>query len=401
MKNINKYILDFAREIYPELVKIRRRIHEHPETGFKEFKTSSLIKKLLKQIGLDEIMPCAGTGVVGLLRGARPGKTIALRADMDALPVKEETGFSFSSKNEGVMHACGHDGHVACLIGAACILKSLKNELPGNVKFIFQPAEEGPGGALPMIKDGALKSPKVDAAFALHIFPGLKTGAVMLKEGVISAFADEIEITVLGKSGHAAYPSEAVDTILISAEILTGLRDIVKKFNNHPDAMVITIGKIAGGTKHNIIAGETQLFGTVRTLSALTRQKVHAEINKTVAAVTKKYGARFVIVRNEGYPTTVNDKKTTQIAARSLKDLLGNKNVIYLPEATLGGEDFAYFSLKVPSVFIKLSAGTKGKSPRLHNNKFYFDENILKTGAAIHAKVAWEFLNREQKTENR
>jgi len=392
MKNINKYILLQAQKIYPRLVKIRRQIHQYPETGFNEFKTSALVKKCLKDIGLNNIKTFAKTGVVGVLKGKHKGKTIALRADMDALTLKEETGLPYKSKNEGIMHACGHDAHTACLIGAAYILASLKNELKGSIKFIFQPAEESPGGALPMIKEGALKNPKVDAAFALHLFPTVNTAKAALKEGVMTAFADEIKIIFTGKSGHIAYPKQGIDTILPASELMLSLKDIEFRFNNNPDPVIVGIGKITGGTKNNIIAGRTELFGTVRTLNECTRREIFDEIRKAVKEISKKHGARSEIKIVSGYPMTINDKEMTKQVFNSLKNILGEKNVLRLENPSLGGEDFSYFTMKVPSVFIKLGCASKGIIKQLHNNKFCFDERLLKTGAAIHAKVAWEYL---------
>lgn len=394
MNDINNYILAQAEKIYPRLVKIRRHIHEYPEVGFNEFKTAALIKKCLKDIGLDNIKTFAKTGVVGVLKGKYKGKTIALRADIDALTLKEETGLPYKSKNEGIMHACGHDAHTACLIGAAYILAPLKNELKGNVKFIFQPAEESPGGAAPMIKEGVLKDPNVDAAFALHLFPTIDTGKVALKDGVITAFADEIEIALAGKSGHIAYPKEGVDTILPASEVVCALKKIASKFNNNPDPVIIGIGKITGGTKNNIIAGRTQLFGTIRTLNEKARKEIYNEIKKMVKEISKKYGTGFNIKIVSGYPMTINDKEMTKFVFNSLKNILGEKNVLKLENPSLGGEDFSYFTMKVPSVFIKLGCGSKGVIKQLHNNKFCFDERLLKTGAAIHAKIAWEYLDK-------
>ncbi|MFH1454675.1 MAG: M20 family metallopeptidase [Armatimonadota bacterium] len=392
-KDINNYIFKEINRIYPEMVKIRRRIHQYPEPGFKEFKTSAFIKNCLKKIGIKDIKASAGTGVVALIKGKEKGRTILLRADMDALTLKEETGLAFSSRHDGFMHACGHDGHIACLIGAAAVLNGLKDKIKGNIKLVFQPAEETSGGALPMIKEGVLKNPKVSAAFGLHIFPSILSGKISLKKGVSSAFADEVEITLLGKSGHGAYPEHAVDTISLASKVIEALHKIKDKFDNKPYPVVITIGKIKGGTKHNIISDKTELFGTIRTLKEDVRKKVHKVVKDELKKLTKKYNAKFSINLSGGYPTVINDDNMTDFVSKNLKDLLGRNNVQKLAKPMLGGEDFAYFSRKVPSVFIKLGSGIKGKNIQLHNKEFYFDEKILKTGAAIHVKAAWEYLN--------
>lgn len=393
MKDINKHILSYAAKIYPLLVKIRRRIHMFPEPGFCEYETSAFIKKQLKEAGLKNIKACAKTGVVALLKGAKPGKTILLRADIDALKLKEETKLPYASKNDGFMHACGHDGHIACLIGAAHILNSLKDKLRGNVKFVFQPAEEGPGGAAPMIKEGALKNPKVDAAFALHIYPDVPSGKIGVKSGVVSAFSDEIEIKIIGKSGHAAYPSSGIDAIKAAADALCALREIVASLNNKPDPVVIAIGKITGGTKHNIIAADALLMGTVRTLNEKARFLAHKAIKDALKNITKKYGAKFEIKKNTGYPTTINDESLNKLIICAAGDIFGKRNITQIEEPSLGGEDFAYFSRRVPAVLVKLGGKVKGLNAPLHNNKFRFDEKILKIGAALEAKVAWQYLN--------
>ncbi|MCL5772840.1 MAG: M20 family metallopeptidase [Firmicutes bacterium] len=394
-RSLSKVILEKARNIREELIETRRKIHKNPEVGLREFQTAKLIKGKLESLGIKVILSPSTTAVVGILEGKMPGKTVALRADMDALTVQEKSDTEYKSQVPDVMHACGHDGHVAMLLGAAEILNSLKENLKGNVKFLFQPAEEGPGGALPMIGEGALKNPEVDACIGLHLYNDLKTGSVVVESGTISAAADEFRLAILGKGGHGASPHEGVDAIVAASHVIHGLQSIVSRFVDPVKPVVITVGTIKGGYRHNIIADSVEMTGTVRTLDAELRKKMKAMMEKTISGITSAFGASYKFEYDYGYPSTVNDEGLCSLVREALADLLGRENVKDYEEATMGAEDFAYFSRKVPSVMFSLG-GMKEDSENYphHHPKFDFNEEALVIGSASLARTAIEFLSR-------
>jgi len=360
----------------------------YPELGFKEFRTSKKVMEELVRLNIQATSGIGGTGVVGLLRGGQKGKTIALRADMDALPITEESEIPYRSKNPGVMHACGHDAHISILLGAASILARSRESLVGNVKLIFQPAEEIPeGGASTLIRQGVLKKPPVHAIVGLHIIPRFPSGKIVIKEGVVTAATDKFEIHIVGKSGHAARPHEAVDSIVIASQVIGSIQAMVTRETDALDPKVVSIGQISGGEAHNVIAKEVIMSGTIRTFSKETRQRVHDLIRKTCHYIAKSMGAKADVEITKGNPPQVNHSGLFKLLKTAFLESLGKERVIEYPTPSLGGEDFAFYSQKVPGCFILLGCGNnkgKGNNP-LHSSHFDFDEAILPVGAAAMA----------------
>ena len=353
------------------MINLRETIHMYPEDGFSEFTTSKIIIEELEKLGIKVQKNVAKTGVVGLIEGKYPGKTVLLRADMDALKIQEQADVEYKSKIDGMMHACGHDGHVAGLLGATMILNELKDNLHGNVKLVFQPAEERDGGALPMIEEGVLENPKVDAAFAAHLWGYLNEGEVHLKEGPMMASPDIFNIKVIGKGGHGAVPQESIDPIVITCQIVNSLQTIVSRKINPLDPVVITCGRIQGGDCHNVIPNEVELEGTIRTFNEETRNWVPKVMEDLIRGITTSQGAAYEFKYEPKYPALINDKYMTSFAKESLKKVVGEENVFDLKEPNMGGEDFAYFAQKVPSAFIFVGIANNKSEPVIHHNPYF------------------------------
>lgn len=353
------------------MINLRETIHMYPEDGFSEFTTSKIIIEELEKLGIKVQKNVAKTGVVGLIEGKYPGKTVLLRADMDTLKIQEQADVEYKSKIDGMMHACGHDGHVAGLLGAAMILNELKDNLHGNVKLVFQPAEERDGGALPMIEEGVLENPKVDAAFAAHLWGYLNEGEVHLKEGPMMASPDIFNIKVIGKGGHGAVPQESIDPIVITCQIVNSLQTIVSRKINPLDPVVITCGRIQGGDCHNVIPNEVELEGTIRTFNEETRNWVPKVMEDLIRGITTSQGAAYEFKYEPKYPALINDKYMTSFAKESLKKVVGEENVFDLKEPNMGGEDFAYFAQKVPSAFIFVGIANNKSEPVIHHNPYF------------------------------
>ena len=353
------------------MINLRETIHMYPEDGFSEFTTSKIIIEELEKLGIKVQKNVAKTGVVGLIEGKYPGNTVLLRADMDALKIQEQADVEYKSKIDGMMHACGHDGHVAGLLGAAMILNELKDNLHGNVKLVFQPAEERDGGALPMIEEGVLENPKVDAAFAAHLWGYLNEGEVHLKEGPMMASPDIFNIKVIGKGGHGAVPQESIDPIVITCQIVNSLQTIVSRKINPLDPVVITCGRIQGGDCHNVIPNEVELEGTIRTFNEETRNWVPKVMEDLIRGITTSQGAAYEFKYEPKYPALINDKYMTSFAKESLKKVVGEENVFDLKEPNMGGEDFAYFAQKVPSAFIFVGIANNKSEPVIHHNPYF------------------------------
>ena len=353
------------------MINLRETIHMYPEDGFSEFTTSKIIIEELEKLGIKVQKNVAKTGVVGLIEGKYPGKTVLLRADMDALKIQEQADVEYKSKIDGMMHACGHDGHVAGLLGAAMILNELKDNLHDNVKLVFQPAEERDGGALPMIEEGVLENPKVDAAFAAHLWGYLNEGEVHLKEGPMMASPDIFNIKVIGKGGHGAVPQESIDPIVITCQIVNSLQTIVSRKINPLDPVVITCGRIQGGDCHNVIPNEVELEGTIRTFNEETRNWVPKVMEDLIRGITTSQGAAYEFKYEPKYPALINDKYMTSFAKESLKKVVGEENVFDLKEPNMGGEDFAYFAQKVPSAFIFVGIANNKSEPVIHHNPYF------------------------------
>ncbi|WP_027339456.1 M20 metallopeptidase family protein [Halonatronum saccharophilum] len=377
-----KKIFDYLDCLEEELISLRRDIHQYPELGFTEYKTSKKIFNYLKGLGLEVDMVC-DTGVIGLL-DCGEGPTIALRADIDALPIVEETDFEYKSKIEGVMHACGHDGHTAILLITAKLLVKFKNLLKGKVKFIFQPAEEGPGGAKPLIDAGVLEQPRVDKIFGLHIEEGIETGVIGVQPKEASAAADELDILIKGKGGHASASHQGVDAIVVAGQVITSLQTIVSRQINPHSRVVISLGKIKGGYKRNVIADKVEISGTVRTTNPEVRRTLPKRIEELVRGVTLSQRADYSLDYNFGYPVLLN---STTLLKEVEDDIVSNpliNRLKYLSLPSMGAEDFAYYLKKVPGVFFRLGAGESSRDyyPG-HHPKFTFDERALKIGVGL------------------
>ncbi len=392
-----KTITAISKKISPKLVKLRREFHQYPELSFHEFKTSERVAKELRKLRIPTKTGIAKTGLAGLLTGRKREKTVALRADMDALPIEEQTGFPYKSRNKGVMHACGHDVHMACAIGAAVILSQLKEELNGNVKFIFQPSEEFiPGGAKPMIRAGVLKNPTVSGIFGLHCEPGIPVGKIGVKNGPFMAQVDDFDIAISGSSGHGARPHQGVDAIVVASQVIQALQTIPSRKIDPVEPVVISVGKIEGGTARNIICDRVMLKGTARSLSKEVARKIPALLKSITSGVTRAAGASFELTYSPGYPVLINHPEATDLARGTIARIFGKQAVFEIKKPEMGAEDFAYFLQKVPGTFLRLGIRNpkKGAVYPWHHPKFIVDEEVIKMGAAVLAGVASDFLNR-------
>jgi amidohydrolase len=378
------------------MVILRREFHQNPELGYEEFETSKRVARELRRLGIKVKTGVAKTGVVGLLAGKKKGKTVALRADMDALPVTEQTNFPYKSRSKGLMHACGHDAHMACVIGAAMILSDLKHELPGNVKFIFQPSEESPpGGAKPMIQEGALDNPKVSGIFALHCDSAIPTGKIGVMEGPSMAQADSFNITIKGISGHGARPHDGIDAIVVAAQVIQALQTIVSRRIDPLQPAVISIGKITGGTKRNIICDQVILEGTARSLNQEVAKRIPSLLKDIISGITKSAGASFEFKYISGYPVLINDVSATNLARSAIARMFGSKSIFEIKKPLMGAEDFAFYLQKVPGSFLRLGIKNPKKNAIYpwHHPRFTVDEDAIGTGAALLAGIAYDFLS--------
>lgn len=385
---IKEKIKKLAAEYADEFIAVRQHLHAHPELSYKEFETSRFIQKKLNDFGI-EYNVLATTGVVALIKGKNPEKKIiALRADMDALPIAEENNITYKSKNEGIMHACGHDVHSACLLGAAKILNELKDEWEGTIKLIFQPGEEkNPGGASIMIKEGVLEDPKPQAVFALHVHPGLEVGKLSFRSGMVMASADEIYITIKGKGGHAASPHLTTDTILIASHLIISLQQLISRNNDPFNPSVLSITSVKGGNTTNVIPSEVNLMGTFRAMNETWRFKAHDLIKKLASDLVHSMGAEIDILIDVGYPFVFNNEPLTNIAKLKAGEYAGTEN-IEETELRMGAEDFAYYSHLIPACFFRLGVGNIAKeiTSGVHTPKFNIDENAIEMGMGV---MAW------------
>ncbi len=375
-----------------ELVQIRRHLHAHPELSFQEKQTAAYISGLLQKWGIEHQTGMGGYGIVGVIRGENPGKeTVALRADMDALPITEKNQADYRSQNPGVMHACGHDVHTTCLLGAVKILQDLKSSFEGSVKFLFQPAEEKfPGGALALMKAGALKNPNVDIMLGQHVFPDLEAGKVGFRSGSYMASTDEIHLYFKGKGGHAALPDKLDDTVLALAETLVSLQTVVSRAAPPVVPTVLSFGEVHARGATNIIPPETEAHGTFRTFDETWRSEAHRLITAKAQSVAAAYGCRCEVKIDKGYPFLYNDPKITAVSRRAAEAFLGKENVVDL-EIRTTAEDFGYFAQAVPSCFYRLGTRNeaKGITSGLHTPGFDVDETSLETGTGL---MVWETL---------
>lgn len=381
-----------VEEFYPITVSLRRQIHQNPELGFQEFQTAALVEKTLKQYGWEVRSGVAGTGVVGLLRGSSEGPTVAIRADMDALPIQELNDVPYRSQNEGVMHACGHDVHTASLLGTAMVLSRLQSSLKGNVKLIFQPAEEGPGGALPMINEGVLENPKVDVIFGAHVWHDVPAGKIAAQSGPIMAAPDSFVITITGRGGHGAQPHLCIDAIAIAAQVINGLQHIVSRLSNPLDPVVLTIGKMVGGVRGNVIAEKVVMDGTLRTLNQATRTQCKKWIEEQVASVCEFYGAQHEVRFTDAYDITISDDEVTDFLIQSARKILGQEQVLTKLEPSMGAEDFSFFMKDIPGVYFRLGIQDEDKVHPIHHNRFDVNEEVLRVGMKVFSQAVIDIL---------
>jgi len=407
---LNARIAKLAAQEEAKVIAWRRDIHEHPELGNHETRTAGIIAEHLKSLGIEVKTGVARTGVVGILKGGKPGPVVALRADMDGLPVTESNSLPFMSKARttyngqevGVMHACGHDSHVAMLMGAAEVLSQVKKDLPGTVKFIFQPAEEGSlpgeeGGAKLMVKEGVLENPKVDAIFGVHIQAQTEVGKLSYRPGGEMASSDVFNIVVKGKSAHGAYPWLAVDPVVTAAQIIMGLQTIVSRQTElTSDAAVITVGMVHGGVRNNIIPEQVELTGTIRTLDKDMQQKIWAAIRRTATNIAASAGATAEVSIQNYAPVTYNNPQLTELMVPSLRTAAGSADKVSVQKAVTGAEDFAYFQEKVPGLFVFVGGMSKGTDPATtaphHTPGFVLDESGFTLGVRTLATLAADYL---------
>ncbi len=388
-------IRQLAKSFFPELVAMRRHLHAHPELSEQEVETAAFVCQKLAEYGIPFQSNVGGTGVVGEIQGRNPGKvTIALRADMDALPITEENQTEYASCNPGVMHACGHDVHMTCLLGAAKILNQVKSEFEGTIRLIFQPSEEKfPGGALAMIREGVLESPRPAKILGLHTLPELEAGKVGFKAGRYMASTDEVYLTVRGKGGHGATPDLNVDTVLVASHIVVALQQIVSR-NAPPNIpTVLSFGRFIANGRTNIIPDEVKIDGTIRTFDETWRKQAHQKITKLAQGLAESMGANCEVFIDPGYPYLINDTSLTAFAENEAKNFLGESQVVEL-EARMTAEDFAYYSHQIPACFYRLGVkNPEWKEIRnLHTSAFDVDERCLETGAGLMAWLAVKAL---------
>ena len=399
-----------SEQVEQKVIAWRHDLHQYPELSNREFKTAEKVAQHLRGLGLEVRTGIAVTGVVGILRTGKPGPTVALRADMDALPVVERTKIPWASKEKGeylgnevgVMHACGHDTHVAMLMGAAEVLTRMKSQLKGTIVFVFQPAEEGApagekGGAGLMVEEGVLDDPKVDVIFGLHINSQTEVGHIRFKPGGTMAAADQFEIKVKGKQTHGSTPWSGIDPVTVAAQIVQGLQMIVARQTElTKEAAVISVGKISGGVRHNIIPEEVEIIGTIRTLDTKMQDMIHEKIRLTATNIAEASGATAQVKIERGVPVTYNSLELTQAMGPTLKRVAGEDNVL-VTRAVTGSEDFSFFANKIPGLFLFLGGMPKGMNPAdsapHHTPDFYVDDSGMKLGVRLLANLTMDYMN--------
>lgn len=384
-----------AQALAAELSAWRRDFHMHPELGLEEHRTAAIVAAHLAGLGYEVTTQVGGTGVIGLLNPGRPGRVIALRADMDALPIQDAKTVSYASRVPGKMHACGHDGHTAMLMGVASLLAGCRQELPGQVKLLFQPAEEGPGGAKPMIEAGALDRPRPGACLALHLWSDLPVGTAAIRTGPHMAASDSVRMAIRGVGGHGAYPHTGVDAIAVAGQVICALQNVVSRETNPLEAVVLTLGTIEGGFRGNVIAPEVRLTGTVRSLSPEVRGSMEGRVRRVFEGACRMLRAEPTLEYSYGYPVTSNHPEMAELLAAAAAEVLGPGAVERDAEPVMGAEDFSYFAEAVPSAYLRLGSmnPARGITAQAHHPSYDIDEDALPLGAAIMATAAWRFLS--------
>ena len=390
-------ILNSINQMKNEMTEWRQELHQIPEIGLEEYKTSQYIKDKLKEFNIEYKDGYSNTGIVAWVKGNKgdSSRSLGLRADFDALPMPEKNQFEHKSKNEGMMHACGHDGHTTMLLGAAKYLFE-NNDFDGTVYFIFQPGEEGFAGGKKMIEDGMFEDFKIDEVYALHNWPELPLGQIGLNNGPMMAAVDEFDIKVKGKGGHAAMPQQAIDPIVISSQIVLAVQTIISRYIDPIDKALISITKINGGTAYNVIDDQVTLSGTIRTFKPETRKFIEKKLNEISSGIAKANGANASVefdLTNK-YPPTINSKKESEFAANVAKELFGNENVNTEIEPSMGGEDFSYLLEKKPGSYLYIVQGDKDHKAHLHTTKYDFNDNLLPLGANFWVNLVKKYFNK-------
>ena len=391
-----KTIAESAQEMQKELVEVRNWLHQNPELGFKEVKTTRYIIDYLEKLGIEVVAWGGETGVIGLLKGIADGPVVALRGDIDGLPIQEQNECAYRSQTDGLMHACGHDVHTAWMLGAAALLAERRNELKGGVKFVFQPAEELVSGARAMVDKGVLDNPRVDAIFGVHNNPNISVGQIGLKGGPLMASTDTTFIKVRGKGGHGAMPHKANDPIMAAAAIIQGLQTLVSRKVDPLEPVVVSFGSIHGGAANNVIPEFVEMTGTVRTFNPEVRAEMPAMMRKLVEEIASAYGTEAELVYREDLPTVINSDELAAWARAPLNKVFGENGVI-CPTLSTGAEDFAVFLEDVPGVFLFIGVGNEAKGivNQWHNPRFDIDEDALPLGAAALAQIAYDWVNKQ------
>ncbi len=375
-----------------EVIKIRRDIHSCPEIGGQEFKTAKYIESKLKEFKIP-YKRIGKTGVIGTIKSGKPGKTIALRSDIDALPVMEDNKIEYRSKNDGVMHACGHDAHIAVMLGAAKLLSKNKDELKGNVRLLFQPSEETSDGAINMVKGGALKNPQADMILGVHVCPWIQSGKLGIKYGEMMAAVDKVTVYFEGEIAHGAYPHLGKDALVAASVFINMVQSIVSREIDPVDPAVITFGKIKGGDAYNIICENISLDGTVRSINSRTRRLIKEKIFKKLEAVKQAYGVKYKIIYDSVGSPLINTKEITKMCHKTAKDFYGKSNVVVLEKPSMGGEDFAEYLDEVPGNFMYIGTSkNKATSYPWHHSNFNIDETALPKAAKYIAYTVEKFL---------
>lgn len=384
-------IKDTVQKFAPRLIEIRRHLHAHPELSGEEYQTSAYIAGVLSSYGLNVKESVGKTGAIGELLGSgSDSRTLAIRTDMDALPIQENVKLDFASANPGIMHACGHDVHATLGLGTAMVLSQLSNSLPGNVRFLFQPAEEIALGAKWMVNDGAIEG--VDAIYGVHVFPSIPVRQVGIRYGALTSAADELEIVILGESGHGARPHQAIDAIWIASQVVTSLQQAISRTQNPLHPIVLSIGQIQGGRAPNVIADRVQMMGTVRSLHPDSHASLPQWIENIVRGVCDTYGAKYEVDYRRGVPSVLNDDNLTQIVESATREAWGDDSVQILSEPSLGAEDFSVYLDRVPGCMFRLGVGYRDKTNYpLHHPKFEVDEDAIVTGVVTMAYAACKY----------
>lgn len=380
---------------YNEVVSLRHQFHMYPELGHEEFETSRIVAETLKKLNFEVAENVEKTGVVALLKGKYPGKTLMLRADMDALPIQENTEIAYASKIKGKMHACGHDGHTANLLGVAMILSQLRDEIHGTVKFIFQPDEEYDSGAKAMVDLGILENPKVDAAFGLHFWGSVPEGAVHIKGGAFMAAPDKFVFKIIGKGGHAATPHLCVDPVMITVQAINTMQTIISRKKNPFNPAVISYCSLNAISEYNTIPDEVEVTGTIRTFDTKLRNWIIQEMEETLKGITYSQGAdyQFIIAEDFALPPVINDYSLAELVKKAAQKVLEEEQVIEPREPSMGAEDFAFFSEKVPSCFFFVGIAPKGKEVAHHSPTFQWDDKNLKVSMLVMSQAAIDYLS--------